>query len=84
MGYFGGKAISLFPSILYSQHAFLDISLNLKNMSQIDLFANTGENKYLMSEHMAFKPITQISPLACGLGGRAPAFQDIICRRLTV
>lgn len=53
-------------------------------MSQIDLFANTGENKYLVSEYMVFKPVTQISPLAHALGGGAPAFQDGICRRLTV
>lgn len=53
-------------------------------MFQIDLFANTGESKYLMSEYMVFKPVTHIFPLACALGGGAPAFQGGICRRLTV
>lgn len=53
-------------------------------MSQIDLFANTGENKYLMSEYMVFKTITQNSPLAHALGWGAPAFLDTICKRLIV
>lgn len=57
---------------------------NNKKKSQTDLLANTGENKYLMSKYMVFKTVSQISPLAHALGVGVPAFQDVICRRLTV
>lgn len=53
-------------------------------MSQFVLFANTGENKYLMTEYMVFKPIIQFSPSTHSLCWGGPAFQDLICRKLTV